>query len=171
MICTRKYEEYFTRYASKVYSYLVSVEAKKSFVDVYEEKYLERESEATKNKALIQGRITGQILAKKGAREFGEELDNQQEEQQQSRKDINTLFESDGSDELEDDETIIQTFRNRIFNFTYQYFKGDTSLHLIRELNKSKERFNPKTLGGYLDVVSYELISKDMDYNEKNALK
>ncbi|KAG2229518.1 hypothetical protein INT48_008407 [Thamnidium elegans] len=104
------------------------MEVKKSFIGYYEEKYLEWESEVTRKKALLQGQITGHILAKKGAREFGEQLENQQ-------------------------------------------FKGDTSLHLICELNKSKERFTPRTLGDYLDVMSYDLIHKDIGYNEKNALK
>lgn len=131
MTCSRKYEEFLQRYSSKMFSYLQCKDVKKRFLNYFEEKYLEKEVEVTKKKAMLQGEITGHILAKKGAQGFGDELDcqfHQQEEeqtqqqkeeqlQQQPRKDINFLFESNASDGLETTET----FRSLIFNSVYQY--------------------------------------------------
>lgn len=53
----------------------------------------------------------------------------------------------------------------------YMQFKGELSLSAVSNLNELYEGFNPNTLGEYLDMLSYELLNKEMDTNEKNALK
>lgn len=74
-----------------------------------------------------QKRQISQVLQQQKLSQQQQEVDQLQI--QQSRKNIDDLFESDVSDEFEDNSTDPETFRNRIFNYAYQYvrilFKAD----------------------------------------------
>ncbi|CAO3648260.1 unnamed protein product [Mucor fragilis] len=78
-------------------------------------------------------------------------------------------------DELFEDEplpdTVPNDFRDAVFKAGYHYFKGELSLDTIASLTHMKQGFIPTTLNEYLDVLSYNLLMKDMGPDEKNTLK
>ena len=65
-----------------------------------------------------------------------------------------------------------EDLRSLIFSTGYNYFKnGFIDLSSMRTLNQMRSRFKPKTLEESLDLLSYQLLSNDMNTTEKNTLK
>ncbi|CAO3655485.1 unnamed protein product, partial [Mucor hiemalis] len=93
----------------------------------------------------------------KGSREsiFAEENEEDQEEEEEG-----------------EDETIRKDFRTLVFKAGYDYFKyGAVSMDVIRLLNLKAMNYKPKTLSEALDILSYELISKEKNTAETLTLK
>ncbi|KAI8643805.1 hypothetical protein BD408DRAFT_138521 [Parasitella parasitica] len=95
---------------------------------------------------------------------------NSDSEGNRSDKPFDNLFSED-EEAATVDKTDVDDFKRAVFKAGYQYFKEELSLSTISNLNKLFKGFSPTTLEGFLDMLSYELLNKEMNINEKNTLK
>ncbi|KAK4521828.1 GID complex subunit containing RING finger motif [Mucor velutinosus] len=94
-----------------------------------------------------------------------------------------TLFNDDDDDDDDDDNDDdtgdgdddatdrAEIFRKELYKAAYQYFKGGQDLFTVAILNRMAQNVVPRTLSESLDLLSYQLLTKEMNANEKNTLK